>query len=56
MSAELIEIGILIFDDVEELDFVGPWEVWNMVNIVTRYHDEADRTENKLKPLKACAS
>ena len=26
----LIEIGILIFDGVEELDFVGPWEVWNL--------------------------
>lgn len=25
-------IGILIFDDAEELDFVGPWEVFTMVN------------------------
>lgn len=25
-------IGILIFDDVEELDFVGPWEVFTMAN------------------------
>ncbi len=24
----MITIGILIFDDVEELDFVGPWEVF----------------------------
>lgn len=24
------EVGILIFDDVEELDFVGPWEVFGM--------------------------
>ena len=23
-------IGILIFDGVEELDFVGPWEVFTM--------------------------
>lgn len=38
----MIEIGILIFDDVEELDFVGPWEVWNMVNEVSRYRGEAD--------------
>ncbi len=30
------EVGIFIFDDVEELDFVGPWEVWNMVNTVLR--------------------
>ncbi|WP_316863428.1 DJ-1/PfpI family protein [uncultured Cohaesibacter sp.] len=27
-------IGILIFDDVEELDFVGPWEVFSMSNLV----------------------
>ncbi|MGK2740767.1 DJ-1/PfpI family protein [Tepidicaulis sp. LMO-SS28] len=25
-------IGILIFDDAEELDFVGPWEVFTMSN------------------------
>jgi transcriptional regulator GlxA family with amidase domain len=28
------QIGILIFDDAEELDFVGPWEVFTMVNEV----------------------
>lgn len=27
-----LTIGILIFDDVEELDFVGPWEVFTMGN------------------------
>jgi transcriptional regulator GlxA family with amidase domain len=26
----MTRIGILIFDDVEELDFVGPWEVFTM--------------------------
>ena len=25
-----LKIGILIFDDAEELDFVGPWEVFKM--------------------------
>jgi transcriptional regulator GlxA family with amidase domain len=30
-----IQIGILIFDDAEELDFVGPWEVFTMVNEVS---------------------
>ena len=38
----MIDIGILIFDDVEELGFVGPWEVWNMVNMVSRFRGEAD--------------
>lgn len=27
-------IGLLIFDDAEELDFVGPWEVFTMANMV----------------------
>jgi transcriptional regulator GlxA family with amidase domain len=27
-------IGILIFDDAEELDFVGPWEVFTAINQV----------------------
>jgi transcriptional regulator GlxA family with amidase domain len=27
-------IGILVFDDAEELDFVGPWEVFTMTNEV----------------------
>ncbi len=30
-----IKIGILIFDDAEELDFVGPWEVFTMANEVS---------------------
>ena len=38
----MIDIGILIFDGVEELDFVGPWEVWNTVNAVSQYHGETD--------------
>jgi transcriptional regulator GlxA family with amidase domain len=29
-----MRIGILIFDDAEELDFVGPWEVFTMANEV----------------------
>jgi transcriptional regulator GlxA family with amidase domain len=30
-------IGILVFDDVEELDFAGPWEVFNMANDVAAH-------------------
>jgi transcriptional regulator GlxA family with amidase domain len=29
-----IRIGVLVFDDAEELDFVGPWEVFSMANTV----------------------
>ena len=32
-------IGILIFDAVEELDFVGPWEVFTMANEVAPRFD-----------------
>jgi transcriptional regulator GlxA family with amidase domain len=30
-----ISIGILVFDGAEELDFVGPWEVFTMANEVS---------------------
>jgi transcriptional regulator GlxA family with amidase domain len=29
-------VGILVFDDAEELDFVGPWEVFTMANEMAR--------------------
>lgn len=29
-----IRVGILVYDDVEELDFVGPWEVFSVANRV----------------------
>lgn len=40
-----MRIGILIFPDVEELDFVGPWEVLQMVNTVARNRGEGDRLD-----------
>jgi len=32
-----LNIALLVFDDVEELDFQGPWEVLTMVNTVRRF-------------------
>lgn len=32
-----ISIGILVFDGAEELDFVGPWEVFTMANEVSNH-------------------
>jgi len=32
-----ISIGILIFDNAEELDFVGPWEVFTMANEASKH-------------------
>jgi transcriptional regulator GlxA family with amidase domain len=33
----MIRIGILLFDDAEELDFAGPWEVFTMANEVAAH-------------------
>jgi transcriptional regulator GlxA family with amidase domain len=33
-------IGILIFDDAEELDFVGPWEVFTALRQLQEHHGE----------------
>jgi transcriptional regulator GlxA family with amidase domain len=40
-------IGILIFDDAEELDFVGPYEVFTMINEVFAHQGRA-RTHDVL--------
>ena len=32
-----VSIGILVFDGAEELDFVGPWEVFSMANEVSSH-------------------
>lgn len=31
-SSNPLRVGIVLFDDVEELDFVGPWEVFGVAN------------------------
>jgi transcriptional regulator GlxA family with amidase domain len=36
----MANIGILIFDGAEELDFVGPWEVFTMANEVSTRMDK----------------
>jgi transcriptional regulator GlxA family with amidase domain len=36
-----MRIGILIFDGVEELDFVGPWEVFTVANQVAAHRGRA---------------
>ena len=41
-------IGIVIFDDVEELDFVGPWEVFTMANEVAAHQGAAPLHNVKL--------
>jgi len=43
-----ISIGILVFDDAEELDFVGPWEVFTMANEVAAHHGEPPVHDVKL--------
>ena len=38
----MITIGIFIFNDAEELDFVGPYEVFTMINEVSNYLGKPD--------------
>ena len=38
----MINIGILIYNDAEELDFVGPYEVFTMINTVRAHQGQAD--------------
>jgi transcriptional regulator GlxA family with amidase domain len=42
-----LRLGILIFDDAEELDFVGPWEVFTMANEVA----VREKTEQPFAPV-----
>ena len=44
-EAPLKRIGIFIFDEVEELDFVGPYEVFTMINTVLEYQDKPKAVE-----------
>jgi len=46
-----MKIGILIFDDAEELDFVGPWEVFKMAREV-RPDIELRLVAEKLEPVR----
>ncbi|MDE2182869.1 MAG: DJ-1/PfpI family protein [Alphaproteobacteria bacterium] len=43
-----LNIGILVFDDAEELDFVGPWEVFTMANEVCKHRGEPALHDVKL--------
>ena len=52
-----ITTGILLFDDVEELDFVGPWEVLTSAAMLEqrgpRRHDRGAR--GRCAARRACA-
>ncbi|MEP3888882.1 MAG: DJ-1/PfpI family protein [Hellea sp.] len=42
MKTSVRTIGIFIFNDVEELDFVGPYEVFTMINTILQHQKKAD--------------
>lgn len=44
----MIQIGIFLFDGVEELDFVGPYEVFTMINEVSAYLKQPQAVNVKL--------
>jgi transcriptional regulator GlxA family with amidase domain len=43
-----ITIGILVFEEAEELDFVGPWEVFTMANEVAKHRGKPPVHDVKL--------
>src|SRR4051812_6143400 len=43
-------IGILIFDDAEELDFVGPWEVFSSAQMMIERGDAPGATPLRPAP------
>lgn len=47
-------IGILVFDDVEELDFVGPWEVFTMAKAVDPHAHKTVLVAQEDRPVR-CA-
>lgn len=48
MTNEVKHIGIFIFNDVEELDFVGPYEVFTMINTVLEHQGKPDAVKVSL--------
>ena len=42
MKTTVRTIGIFIFNDAEELDFVGPYEVFTMINTILQYQEKPD--------------
>jgi len=47
-----MKVGILVFDDAEELDFVGPWEVFTAAHTLTD-DIEAITIAERLEPIRA---
>jgi transcriptional regulator GlxA family with amidase domain len=47
-----MKVGILVFDDAEELDFVGPWEVFTVARMLTGNLDVITVAE-RLEPIRA---
>ncbi|MFN3233019.1 MAG: DJ-1/PfpI family protein [Alphaproteobacteria bacterium] len=40
-----MNIGLVLFDDAEELDFVGPWEVLTVSNQIHQFHGSETRDD-----------
>lgn len=54
MAERLLSVGIILFDGVEELDFVGPWEVLTMAGKVGQLPIAAHLVAATLTPI-TCA-
>ena len=49
MNTEIRNIGIMIFDEVEVLDFAGPYEVFSQTRLTAGV--ESRSSEDTAKPL-----
>jgi transcriptional regulator GlxA family with amidase domain len=49
----VITTGVLLFDDVEELDVVGPWEVFGAAAHVMRSEDRVVSIAQTIRPIRA---
>jgi transcriptional regulator GlxA family with amidase domain len=47
-----MKVGILVFEEVEELDLAGPWEVFGTTNLVRRGSAEIYGIGSTMKPVR----
>jgi transcriptional regulator GlxA family with amidase domain len=48
----MITYGVLLFEDVEELDFVGPWEVFMVSSMLREHQDHAVLIAERTEPVR----
>ena len=49
----MTKFGLLIFDEAEELDFCGPWEVFTASSMIRDFSDQVMLIASSLVPCAA---